>query len=202
MKSTYRSNTAFVFGWIWVAFALFNAVDLTIRYTGKSSLVAGAVLAGLTAIVYVTALRPGTVVASEGLRVRNPFRTWFLPWAAIDGVRVSHAIGVEYGQEQLLRLWTPTASARERAKAARRAVPKAQRGLLRTEPVRTKAEQMAAEALAGKTHADWVGEQITEQAETARRRDKQPGPVRASWALDSLAACLVAVALIVAAVLA
>lgn len=202
MKSTYRSNTAFVFGWIWVAFVAINAVDLMLRYTGRSSLVAGAVLGALTAIVYVTALRPGTVLGEEGLRVRNPFRTWSLPWASVDGVRVSHSIAVDYADGKVLRLWTPTASARERAKATRRGVPKGQRGgLLRTEAVRTKAEQMAAEALAGKTHADWVGDQIVERSEAARRRDQAPPPVRATWAIDALAACALAIALVAAAIL-
>lgn len=199
MKQTFRSNTAFVLGWIWVAFAAANAVDLTLRFTGKSSLVASAVLGGLTAIVYLTALRPGTVLTEEGLRARNPFRTSFLTWASVEEVRVTHSINVEHGEGQILRLWTPTASARERAKATRRGMPKATRGrLVRTEPVRTRAEQAAAEALAGKTHADWVGEQITDRAETGRRRGT-PTPIHTTWAIDAIATVVIAVALVVAA---
>lgn len=201
MKQTYRSNSAFVFGWIWVAFVAFNAVDLTLRYSGESSLVAAAVLGVLTAIVYVTALRPGTVVGEEGLRVRNPFRTTFLPWASVSDVTVTHSINVKHGQEQVLRLWTPTASARERAKATRRGMPKPVRSrLIRTEPVLTKPEQAAAEALAGKTHADWVGEQITQRSEAARRK-QEPGEVRTTWALDSIAACVLAAAMVIVAIL-
>ncbi|WP_431893959.1 PH domain-containing protein [Nonomuraea sp. bgisy101] len=200
MKQTYRSATAFVLGWIWVAFVAFNAFDLTIRYSGKSSLVAGAVLGVLTALVYVTALRPATVVAEDGLRVRNPLRTTFLPWSAIDDVQVSHTINVTYG-DKVLRAWTPQASARERAKASRRGAPREQRGRYRTEPVLSKGERAAQEAMAGKTHADWVAEQITERVETAKRRDEPAGQVRAVWAPDALAAGVVAVALVVLAVL-
>ncbi|MFE3447491.1 PH domain-containing protein [Nonomuraea sp. NPDC059194] len=200
MKQTYRSTTAFVLGWIWVAFVVFNAVDLTLRYSGKPSLVAAAVLGVLTALVYVTALRPATVVEGEGLRVRNPLRTTFLPWSAIDDVQVSHTINITH-DDKVLRAWTPQASARERARANRRGAPREQRGRYRTEPVLSKGEQAAQEAMAGKTHADWVAEQIAERAESARRRDESPGQVRAVWAPDALAACVAALVLIAVAIL-
>lgn len=200
MKQTYRSATAFVLGWIWVAFVAFNAFDLTLRYSGKSSLVAGAVLGVLTAVVYVTALRPATVVTQDGLRVRNPLRTTFLPWSAIDDVQVSHTINITHG-EKVLRAWTPQASARERARANRRGAPREQRGRYRTEPVLSKGERAAQEAMTGKTHADWVAEQITERVETAKRRDEPPGQVRAVWAPDAIVAVVAALALVAVAVL-
>ncbi|MFC6897899.1 PH domain-containing protein [Nonomuraea dietziae] len=181
MKQTFRGSTAFVLGWIWVAFVLFNAFDLTLRYSGKSSLVAGAILGVLTALVYLTALRPATVVADDGLRVRNPLRTTFLPWASVDDVQVSHTINISHG-DKVLHAWTPQASARERARANRRGHPRAQRGRYQTEPVLSKGERAAQEAMAGKTHADWVAEQIAERAENAKRRREQPGDVRVVWA--------------------
>jgi hypothetical protein len=206
VKQTYRSKTAFVLGWVWVAFALFNAYDLTARYNGKPSLVAAAVLGVITAAVYVIALRPATTMTEDGLTARNPLRSTFLPWAAVKGTRVSHSVIVDYsgddGKGEVLRLWTPMATARERARARRRGAPKPQRaGRFRTEPTLTKSEQVAAELLAGKTHADWVGEQIAERAEAARRRDRPAGPVRTVWAIDSLVAVALAVVLIVVAVI-
>ncbi|MET9337171.1 PH domain-containing protein [Nonomuraea sp. NPDC004354] len=200
MKQTYRSATAFVLGWIWLAFVAFNAVDLIVRYSGKSSLVAAAVLGVLTAVVYVTALRPATILVEDGLRVRNPLRTTFLPWPAIDDVHVSHTISITHGDD-VLRAWTPQASARERAKAGRRGAPRRQRGRFQTEPVLSKGEQAAQQAMAGRTHADWVAEQITERAESAKRRGAAPGQVRAVWAPDALAACAAALVLVVVAIL-
>ncbi|GAA2391518.1 hypothetical protein GCM10010404_55870 [Nonomuraea africana] len=201
MKQTFRASTAFVLGWIWVAFVVFNVFDLTLRYSGKASLVAGAVLGVLTALVYITALRPATVVADDGLRVRNPLRTTFLPWASVDDVQVSHTINISHG-DRVLRAWTPQASARERARANRRGHPRSQRGRYPTEPTLSKGERAAQEAMAGKTHADWVAEQITERAENAKRRREQPGDVRVSWAPDALAACAAALALVVVAIVA
>jgi hypothetical protein len=200
VKETYRSKTAFVLGWVWLAFVAFNIWDLTARYNGKPSLVAGAVLGALTAVVYLVALRPATVVTEEGLVGRNPLRSTFVPWASVNDVVVSHTINVRYGAEQVLRLWTPMSTARERARAQRRATPRQERGRFKTEPTLSKAEQAAAEAFAGKTHADWVGQQITERAESARRRDVETPPARASWAIDSFAVLAAAIALVVMAV--
>ncbi|TMR96977.1 PH domain-containing protein [Nonomuraea basaltis] len=200
MKQTYRSKTAYVLAWVWLAFVAFNVWDLISKYNGKPSLVALAVLGALTALTYVIALRPATVFTEAGLVGRNPIRTTFVPWASIEDVTVSHAITIHYGEEQVLRLWTPMSSARERAKAQRRGMPKPQRSRFRTEPTLSKGEQAAAEAFAGKTHADWVGDQIRERAESARRRDDAAAPVRAAWSYDSIVVLAVAVVLVVVAI--
>ncbi|NBE92832.1 PH domain-containing protein [Nonomuraea sp. KC401] len=200
MKESYRSKTAFALAWVWLAFVAFNVWDLIAHYTGKASLVALAVLAVLTALVYSVALRPATVFTEEGLVGRNPFRTTVLPWASIDDVTVSHSINVHHGDERVLRLWTPMSSARERAKAQRRGAPRQERGRFKTEPTLSRSEQAAVEAFAGKTHADWVGDQIRERAEAARRRDEQAAPARISWSYDSIAVLVVAVTLVVAAI--
>ncbi|MEU8385808.1 PH domain-containing protein, partial [Streptosporangium sp. NPDC048865] len=170
MKQVFRSTLATVVGWVWMAFAAFNAVDLVVRYSGRSSMVAAAVLGVLTAVVFVTCLRPAVVLSEEGVHVRNPLRNAFVPWSRVDEVTVSHSITITSGDENV-RCWVPQASARERAAAVRRGRPATApvRGRSRTEPVRSKGEQAAAEALAGRTHADWVAEQITERAETVRR---------------------------------
>ncbi|MFF5108849.1 hypothetical protein [Streptosporangium sp. NPDC000509] len=170
MKQVFRSNLAMIVGWVWMAFAAVNAVDLVVRYSGRMSMIAAAVLAVLTALVFVGCLRPAILLSEEGVHVRNPLRNAFVPWLGVDEVTVSHSITITSGDESI-RCWVPQTSARERAAAARRgrAAATPARGRFRTEPVRSKAEQAAAEALAGRTHADWVAEQITERAESARR---------------------------------
>ncbi|WP_406318671.1 PH domain-containing protein [Streptosporangium sp. NBC_01639] len=166
MKQVFRSRMALVLGWIWMVFAAANAVDLIVRYSGPSSLTAAAVLGVMTALVFITCLRPAIILTEDGLLVRNPLRNTRVPWEAVDEVTVSHSIKITSGDGSV-RCWAPQASARERAAAVRRGNP-ARTGS-RTEPARSKGEQAAAEALAGKTHADWVADQITERAESAKR---------------------------------
>ncbi|MFI6506725.1 PH domain-containing protein [Streptosporangium sp. NPDC050855] len=168
MKQVFRSTFAVIVGWVWMAFAAFNAVDLVVRYGGRSSMVAAAVLAVLTALVFLTCLRPALVLSEEGVLVRNPLRNTFVPWRAVDGVTVSHSITIVSG-ERKIRCWVPHVSARERAAVTRKAGVPGRRGRFETEPVRSKGERAAAEAVAGRTHADWVAQQITERAEAARR---------------------------------
>lgn len=115
----FRSTIAWVLGWLWMAFAAFNAVDLILNGRIPSALVAGAVLAVLTAAVYIGCLRPGILPREDGILVRNPLRNIFIPWKAVDNIHVSHAIVIESGDESV-RCWTPQSSARERAKATRR----------------------------------------------------------------------------------
>ncbi|WP_344481854.1 hypothetical protein [Nonomuraea monospora] len=199
VKHTYRSKTAFVLAWVWLAFVAFNVWDLIVRFNGKPSLIALAVLGVLTALVYAVALRPATVFTEEALVGRNPLRTTVLPWASVEDVTVSHAITVRHGEERALRLWTPMSSARERAKAQRRGTPTQRRGRFQAEPTLSRGEQAAMEAFAGKTHADWVGDQIRERSESARRRGQDAAPARVSWAYDSIGVLVAALALVVVA---
>ncbi|GAA4226336.1 hypothetical protein FHR32_004066 [Streptosporangium album] len=225
MKQVFRSRTALALGWIWMAFAAANAVDLIVRYSGPSSLTAAAVLGVMTALVFITCLRPAIILTGDGVLVRNPIRNTYVPWEAVDEVAVSHSIKITSGDGSV-RCWAPQTSARERAAAVRRGNPVRTGGRFRTEPARSKGEQAAAEALAGKTHADWVAEQITERAESAKRaaamtvpppaaehadgpgvRSAEPpaagaGAMKVTWAPSALAALLAAVILVVAAFLA
>ncbi len=167
----FRSKAAWVLGWIWVVFAAFNTVDLIVRGRLPSALVAGAVLGVLTAIIFITCLRPCVLMRDDGVLVRNPLRDAFVPWRALDGVRVAQAIIIDAG-ERSVRCWTPQSSARERAKAVRRGealVGGRQGRWPSAQPRLPKSQQAAATAFAGRTHADWVAEQISE---TARERSR------------------------------
>ncbi|WP_214408788.1 PH domain-containing protein [Sphaerisporangium fuscum] len=199
----FRSKTAFVLGWVWMVFAAFNAVDLVRRGTIPSALVAGAVLAVLTAAVFVGCLRPGILFQEHGLLVRNPLRNVFVPWKAVDGVHVSHAIVIESGDESV-RCWTPQASARERARAVRRgaAGSPARSGRYPTsQPELSKAERAAAQAMAGRTHADWVATQITETAEKKSHDEGERGSLTVTWSPSALVVLAVALSFVIAALI-
>jgi hypothetical protein len=205
MKQTYRSRAGQVLGWVWVVFAAVMGADLILRYNGAPSLVAAAVLAVLTVLIVVTSLRPATVALEDGVLVRNPLRDTFVPWTAVDDISVAHAITIEYGERQI-RCWTPQSSARERASAVRRGTTPARKGRFQTEPVRTRAEQSALDSMAGRTHADFVADQLTERAEAAKRKTGSPQPgsseVRTTWSIPALVLCAAALVLVIAAIIA
>ncbi|WP_067172400.1 PH domain-containing protein [Microtetraspora niveoalba] len=183
MKQVFRSKLAWVFGWAWIIFAAWNAWDLIVRGSMPSALIAGAVLGVITVFVGLLALRPAIIPEEGGVRIRNPFRTAYVPWSDLDEVQVSNAIVIVAG-DTTVRCWSPQPSARERAKAARRATRK------------QASEQRPHEAAAlGRTHADWVAQQLSEMA-VLRKRDTS-GATRVSWSPVSIAGLAAAVALVV-----
>ncbi|RCG27818.1 hypothetical protein DQ384_25125 [Sphaerisporangium album] len=200
----FRSKTAWVLGWVWMAFAAFNGVDLILHGSIPSAMVAGAVLAVLTAAVFVGCLRPGILPREDGILVRNPLRNVFVPWKAVDNIHVSHAIVIESG-DGVVRCWTPQASARERAKAVRRgavATPAKSSGRYPTStPQISRAEQAALKAMAGRTHADWVAQQLTDEAERRSRGPEPTRPLTMTWSPSALTALAAALTLVIAALI-
>lgn len=198
----FRSTIAWVLGWLWMAFAAFNAVDLVLNGRVPSALVAGAVLAVLTAAVYIGCLRPGILPKEDGILVRNPLRNIFIPWKAVDNIHVSHAIVIESGDDSI-RCWTPQSSARERAKATRRGatVPTPSGRYPTAHPQLPKPQQDAAKALSGRTHADWVAQQLTETATQKSRLPGDPLPLTTTWSPSALGALAAALVLVIAALI-
>ncbi|NAS24580.1 hypothetical protein GT755_23175 [Herbidospora sp. NEAU-GS84] len=196
---TFRSKTAWFFGWAWLVFVAVNTVDLVVQGTLPSALVVGAVLGFVTWMTYLLALRPATITEQGGVRVRNPFRTAYLPWSAVDDVTVTSAITIT-GGGLTVRCWTPMPTARERAKSLRQQNRQVRRGRYpTTEPTLSKGEQAAREAMAGRVHADWVADEIKELA--TARKGQSTGEPTVTWAIDSLAATAAFLVLVVAAVL-
>ncbi|MGI5485964.1 hypothetical protein [Microtetraspora malaysiensis] len=183
MKQVFRSKLAWVFGWAWIVFAAWNAWDLISRGSMPSALIAGAVLGVITVFVGLLALRPAIIPEEGGVRVRNPFRTAYVPWNSVDQVQVSNAIVIVAG-DTTVRCWSPQPSARERAKAMRRA-NKAQASDQRAHDA----------AAAGRTHADWVAQQLSEMA--VLRKRNASGATSMSWSPVAIAGLAVAVALVV-----
>lgn len=188
MTRIFRSKPAWVLGWAWTTFAAWNVWDLTAHGRMPSALIAGAVLGAITVLVFLLALRPAIVARDDGVLVRNPLKNAYVPWSVVDGVQVSNAIIITSG-DTTVRCWTPQPSARERAKAVRRA------GRAASEPSMSKAEAAAAEAMAGRTHADWVAQQLAEMA--ASRKATSSGETAATWSPTAIAALAIAVALVV-----
>ena len=90
----FRRTGPVVFWWIWLAFALFNVVDLAIQGPGHFAVVVTAILVAVTGVVYACALRPRVIASDAGLAVKNPVRDHRIPWGAVEAVDVGDWVRV------------------------------------------------------------------------------------------------------------
>ncbi|GII53195.1 hypothetical protein Pth03_15840 [Planotetraspora thailandica] len=192
-NQTFRSKVGWVFGWAWIVFAAWNTWDLIAHGSMPSALIAGAVLGVITLVVFLLALRPAIVAEQGGVRVRNPLRNAYVPWNAVGDVHVTHSIIIEAGHTTI-RCWTPQATARERARATARAGRTA-----KTQQTMTPGERAAAEAVAGRTHADFVAQQLSDMSQT--RSGDSTGETAVTWSPSALAAVAATVVLVVVTVI-
>ncbi|HEX5566444.1 MAG TPA: PH domain-containing protein [Streptomyces sp.] len=116
---TYRSVPGMVGGTLLLVLTLVLTGDAILRGTGRTPWVALAALLFLAPLITAFSLRPAVYAGDRGLRVRNPFRTITLPWAAVETVRAGYSSEVlaDGGKYQL---WAIPVSLRQRKKALRR----------------------------------------------------------------------------------
>src|SRR5690606_32246676 len=69
-----KARVGFVLGWVWMAFAALNVVDILRHPWDRSSAYAGSLLLFVSGIVWVLWLWPRLRADSEGVVIRNPLR--------------------------------------------------------------------------------------------------------------------------------
>jgi hypothetical protein len=69
-------------------------------------------------LIVAFTLRPAVYASEERIRIRNPFRTITLPWAAVDSLRASLSSELFAGDKKY-QLWAIPVSLRARKRAAR-----------------------------------------------------------------------------------
>ena len=184
-RRTFGSTPSRVLGWILLAVAAANFVDLAIRGRDHASLVAAAALLLGCGVVYVLCLRPGLVAGDDAVVMRNPLRDVRVPWAALDTVDVTDALRLHTGGRKH-RSWALQESSRARAKA-------------RMRKPRADLPDRVAEAVAGRTHAEYVAEQLREMS--TERAAGDGGAAVIEWSWPSVAAVLVPAVLLAIAIL-
>jgi len=91
-KTVFRRGTPFVLWWAWVAFAVFNIVDVVIR---DHDYFAAELLAGLltfTGVAYACAFRPRVVADADGVMVYNPYQDHRVGWGGLSGVFLGDSV--------------------------------------------------------------------------------------------------------------
>ena len=151
----FRLTPPVVLWWVWVAFAVANVADFVIQgASARFAVVVCAILATVTGLVYVLALRPRVIAEPSGLTIVNPFRDHRVPWAAIQAVDTGEWVRVHYAastaadspvissaSSKVISCWALYISARTKRKAARAApaaAPGFARPASRPQPPRTR----------------------------------------------------------------
>ncbi|OAH13903.1 PH domain-containing protein [Streptomyces jeddahensis] len=116
----YRSPAGIAGGVMLLALGGWLGIDALV--TGEARVrwltVAGLLLA--VPLVIAFTVRPAVYANDDRLRIRNPFRTITLPWAAVSGLRSGYSNEVFDQDGTKYQLWAIPVSLRDRKKAARR----------------------------------------------------------------------------------
>jgi hypothetical protein len=199
-REIFRTRTPVVVWWVWLAFAVINAIDLAIQWHHRSALVYGAILALGTGVAYACALRPRMIADDTGIAIHNPLRDCTVPWGAVRAVDVGEAVQVHYslpdGTKKVFPSWAMFASSRSQLRADMRARRTAAQ-LSKTSKQYTRLPSEAKDAMA-RTETQLVAMMLDERAEQVRARTATPGQPtsgpstteqpRLAWAWASIAA--------------
>ena len=84
--------------WVWIAFVVLNIADFVAQGVSSPRLgaVVSAILLLVTGLMYTLALRPRVVIGERELTIRNPFRTYHIPWPLIHAVDTGEWVRVHY----------------------------------------------------------------------------------------------------------
>ncbi|MBQ1084505.1 PH domain-containing protein [Nocardiopsis sp. B62] len=102
--TTHYSTSSRVMAIVWVVVAVLLLLDLVVRGQDRTAWIAGAVLVLSVAVVYAAWLRPRVVSTERGIRMINPLRETFVPWAAVVWVDVVDVLRV-HTPERVYRSW-------------------------------------------------------------------------------------------------
>ncbi|MCP9957573.1 PH domain-containing protein [Streptomyces sudanensis] len=116
---SYRSPMAMAGGVLMLGIGLWMGGDALLRGDGRTPWTAAAgLLLGVPLVIAFT-FRPAVFAGDDRMRVRNPFRTIVLPWAAVATVRATYSTEVVTQSGDTYQLWAVPVSMRQRKRAAR-----------------------------------------------------------------------------------
>jgi hypothetical protein len=120
----FRSPSAVLAWWLWVAFAVANWADLAVQGRDRFSLLAALSLLLVTGVVYAVALRPRVIAADDGLMIVNPLRDHRIGWAAVSAIEAAELVRVRCewpAGKRVIHAWAVHSSRRRQAATRMRA---------------------------------------------------------------------------------
>ncbi|GAA0586632.1 PH domain-containing protein [Streptomyces crystallinus] len=178
----YRSPGGIAGGALLLALGLWLAGDAIVRGHGSAPWLALAGLLCGVPLVFAFTVRPAVFANDDRMRVRNPFRTITLPWAAVADVRAGYSSEVFDQGGTKYQLWSIPVSLRQRKKAAR---------------AQGRASSTASDDEPRTAAADRTIRELRELAERGAGRDGAQGSVSVRWAYEVIAPAVAGAVLLV-----
>jgi hypothetical protein len=120
-RRVYRLTASLAVWWIWVALALVSLGDLVIQGHDFISVQFAFGLLTVTGLVFACTLWPRVVADDAGIIVRNPFRTFTIPWGAVRGIYLADSVEIQCaraaGKDKTVYCWALSSARRGRARA-------------------------------------------------------------------------------------
>jgi hypothetical protein len=198
-KAVFRRGGPLGLWWLWVAFAVFNFVDVGVRDHDYFSWELTAGLLAVTAVVYACALRPRVVADDEAIRVYNPYRDHLVRWGALKGVALGDSVELACARtspekDKTIYCWALYSGRRSRRRAQ-----------LRSERHEARVTWRTAAEISAHKQPDAVkvmAAELGRRSADAKQRGVPQARIESRWAWLPVAYLLVPAALLLALVLA
>ncbi|MFF0422855.1 MULTISPECIES: PH domain-containing protein [unclassified Streptomyces] len=178
--TVFRSPLGIASGVFLLILAALFAGDAMVRGEGRAPWLALAGLVLAVPLIVAFTIRPAVYADDDRLRIRNPFRSITLPWAAVADVRAGYSSEVFTQEGAKYQLWAIPVSLRQRKKAARNAARASQDDPHGRTSVTADVRDSAARMAAGdKTVAD-----LRELAELRGGTPGAQGEPQVRWAYE------------------
>jgi uncharacterized integral membrane protein len=127
-RRVFRMTTPQVIWWTWIGIIVLSVLDLLIQGHGHNFVTLKIAFGALavTGAVYALTLWPVVIAGKSGVKVRNPVRTFEIPWGAVHGVYLADSVEVQCARpaprkDKTVYSWALSSPRRTRARAQLRA---------------------------------------------------------------------------------
>lgn len=208
-KTVFRRGTPFVIFWAWVAFAIFNLIQVVIPGHDYFSLELLFGLLALTGLAYASALRPRVIADDDAIVVHNPFRDHLIRWGAVEGIYLGDSVEISCKRpapkkEKTVYCWALYSGRRSRLRAQQRSNWSQRRESRRGLPQALGRTGLPAEAeeLAKKDAVELMAAELGRRSTQGHDRGVPDAVLENRWAWLPLASTLVPAAVLVGLLLA
>jgi len=121
-RRVYRLVTSLVVWWTWVVLATLSLGDLLVQGHDYVSMKFALGLLTVTGLVFSLTFWPKVIADDGGLVVRNPLRSFAIPWGAVKGIFLGDSVEIQCARgpekkDKTVYCWALSSARRGRARA-------------------------------------------------------------------------------------